>query len=90
MKLCSLCRLVALLGSLLVNTSIENIVCVHRVYEKDGFWTTHVSCCIPCALPSWQAKIADPWVRPNRQESNGEPLLKACLLDPAPSTPVQN
>ena len=46
-----------------MNTSIENIVCVHRVYEKEGFWTTHVSCCISGARPSWQAKSVDPRVR---------------------------
>ena len=58
--------LVASPGSLLMNMSIENIVCVHRVYEKEGFWTTHVSCCRSCASSSWQAKSVDPWVQPDR------------------------
>ena len=40
-----------------MNTSIENIVCVHR---KECFWTNHGCWCTSSALPSWQQKVSIP------------------------------
>ena len=59
-----------------MNTSTENIVCVHRVYEKEAFWTAHVSCCSCCS------SCASPRVRPDRHAWGAVHHYSA-----APSTP---
>ena len=43
--------------------SIENIVCVRRVYWKGRFWTTHFSSSTSSVPPSWQTKSVDPRVQ---------------------------
>ena len=48
--------------SLHMNTSTENIVCVHRVFLNNGFGTTHRWSWISGVPPSRRTKIVDPQV----------------------------
>ena len=42
----------------------EHCLCTQSLLKR-RFWTTHISCCISGARPSWQTKSVDPQVRPS-------------------------